>query len=182
MKKVPVTCDDHWQKIDRESGQSIYPQRDQLYRKNADNTYTEVSTGSGDYFSRQYVGRGVAFGDYDNDGDTDLLVTNCNQKPVLLRNDGGNRKNWLSIKLVGQKSNRSAIGARVLLTCNNRVQLAEVRSTASYLSSHDRRIIFGLDQNYHVHKLDIFWPSGIQQTRQNLPVNQLLKIVESLEE
>ena len=177
-----VTNGEVQDKIDRESGQSIYPQRDQLYRKNADNTYTEVSFDSGDYFSHQYVGRGAAFGDYDNDGDTDILVTNCNQKPVLLRNDGGNRKNWLSIKLVGQKSNRSAIGARALLTCNNRIQLAEVRSTASYLSSHDRRIIFGLDQNYHVYKLDIFWPSGIQQTRQNLPVNQLLKIVEPLEE
>ncbi len=176
-----VTNGEVQDKVDPQTGQSIYSQRDQLYQNNIDNTYTEVSADSGNYFSRQYVGRGTAFGDYDNDGDTDLLITNCNQKPVLLRNDGGNHNNWLSIKLVGQKSNRSAIGTRLILTSGERTQLVEIKSTASYLSSHDRRVIFGLGQSQKVNKIDIFWPSGIRQTLTNLSVNQLLRIVESME-
>ena len=131
-------------------------------------------------FSRQYVGRSTAFGDYDNDGDIDLLVTNCNQSVILLRNDGGNANNWLAIKLTGTKSNRDGIGARILLTLENETRLGEVQSAASYLSANDLRVYFGLGEKTRVDQIIIYWPSGIKQTLNDIEANQLIQITEKI--
>ena len=166
--------------IDPTTRKSIYPQRDQLYRSNGDGTYTEVSASSGKYFSDKYVGRGTAFGDYDNDGDIDLLVLNCNQRVILLRNDGGNANNWLAVKLIGTRSNRDGIGARIRLTTEGETRIAEIQSTASYLSANDLRVIFGLGRKKVVDKIEVHWPSGTKQTLKGIKANQLIKITEKI--
>ena len=166
--------------IDPTTRKSTYPQRDQLYRSNGDGTYTEVSASSGKYFSKKYVGRGAAFGDYDNDGDIDLLVFNCNQSVTLLRNDGGNANNWLAVKLVGVQSNRDGIGARIRVTAEGEVRIAEVQSAASYLSANDLRVIFGLGRKKVVDEIEVLWPGGNKQTLTNIKANQLIEITEKM--
>lgn len=166
--------------MDPTTRKSIYPQRDHLYCGNGDGTYTEVSASSGKYFSDKYVGRGTAFGDYDNDGDIDILVFNCNQSVILLRNDGGNANNWLTVKLIGTRSNRDGIGARIRLTTGREVRIAEVQSAASYLSANDLRVIFGLGGKKIVDKIEVHWPSGAKQTLNDVRANQLIKITEQI--
>ena len=99
--------------IESDSDTLEYAQADQLFLNTGESSFVDVSTQSGEYFSTKRVGRGAAFGDYDNDGDTDVFVVNLNQGAVLLRNEGGNRNNWLLIKTVGAKSNRDGIGTRI---------------------------------------------------------------------
>jgi len=124
------------------------------------------------------VSRGAIFGDYDNDGDVDLVVTQSNQAAELYRNDGGNQQNWLRIKPVGTISNRDGIGARVTLTVEKQSHIQEVHTGASYLSSNDSRLVFGLGTYTIVDRLEIRWPSGVVQVLENLPVNQELVIEE----
>ncbi|MDE0185685.1 MAG: CRTAC1 family protein [Candidatus Poribacteria bacterium] len=155
-----------------------YAQRNQLFHNNGDGTFTEVSFESGPYFRREGVSRGAIFGDYDNDGDTDIVVAQSNQPAELLRNEGGNRRNWVRIKLVGTASNRDGIGARVTVTAGSESQMQEVRTGLSYLSSNDPRVLFGLGDNTRIDRLEIRWPSGIVQALENLEVNREIVVVE----
>ena len=155
-----------------------YAQRDQIFHNNGDGTYTDVSATAGTYFSVPLVGRAAATADYDNDGDPDIVIMNSNQRAVLLRNDGGNSKNWLEIKLVGTQSNRDGIGAKVTLTTGGLRQLREVKSGSSYASGSDTRLLFGLGANQNVEKISIVWQSGETQELENVAVNQFLTIVE----
>lgn len=154
-----------------------YAQPNQLFRNNGDGTFQEISETAGPYFHRAQVSRGSIFGDYDNDGDVDILVTQSNAPATLLRNENGNKQNWLRIKPVGTISNRDGIGARVLLT----QQIRDVNPCASYLSSHDARLHFGLGENTSVDRLEIRWPSGVVEVYENLPVNQEHVLTESSE-
>jgi len=156
-----------------------YAQPDQLYQNNGNGRYTEISPSLGGYFAESYVGRGVAFGDYDNDGDTDVFVVNSNQRAVLLRNEGGNRNNWMQIQLFGTQSNRDGIGARVLVVCDGLRQIAEVQSGSSYASSNDKRLLFGIGKKKRINLIEIKWPSGITQTLENVKLNRLLKVKET---
>ena len=115
-----------------------------MYRNLGTGRFEDVSAKMGPALGAENVGRGCAFGDFDNDGDIDVLVNNLDGPPTLLRNDGGNKNNWLLIKCVGTKSNRSAIGARVRVTSGGRTQIDEVLSGSSYYSQHDLRLHFGL--------------------------------------
>ena len=155
-----------------------YAQRNQLFRNNGDGTFTEVSFESGAYFRREGVSRGAIFGDYDNDGDVDIVVTQSNQPAELLRNDGGNRRNWVRIKLVGVVSNRDGIGARITVTVGSQSQMQEVRTGLSYLCSSDPRVLFGLGDFTRIDRLEIRWPSGIVQVLENLEVNREIVVVE----
>ncbi|MCH8296136.1 VCBS repeat-containing protein, partial [Candidatus Poribacteria bacterium] len=150
-----------------------YAQRNQMFHNNGDGTFTEVA-----FDLRERVSRGAIFGDYDNDGDVDLVVTQSNQAAELYRNDGGNQQNWLRIKPVGTISNRDGIGARVTLTVEKQSHIQEVHTGASYLSSNDSRLVFGLGTYTIVDRLEIRWPSGVVQVLENLPVNQELVIEE----
>ena len=94
--------------------------------------------------TERFSSRGAAFGDYDNDGDIDVLILNMNDLPSLLRNDGGNKKNWIKIKLIGTKCNRTAIGARVRVVTGKHAQMDEVHSGASVMSQSDLRLHFGV--------------------------------------
>ena len=163
------------------TGNETYAQRDQMFQNNSDGTYTDVSATAGPYFGEAFVGRAAATADYDNDGDMDIVIMNSNQRAVLLRNDGGNRKNWLSIKLVGTRSNRDGIGAKVTLTTEDTTQIKEVKSGSSYASGSDTRLLFGLGESQYVKKVSIVWQSGTFQELEDIPTNQILTIVESEE-
>ena len=158
-----------------------YAQRDQMFQNNGDGTYSDISETAGAYFSAELVGRAAATADYDNDGDMDIVVMNSNQRAILLRNDGGNRRNWLGIKLVGTQSNRDGIGAKVTLTTEDMTQIREVKSGSSYASGSDTRLLFGLDENQRVKKVSIVWQSGTLQELEDISTNQMLTIVESEE-
>ena len=147
-------------------------------RNDGTGNFLDVAKQSGDYFHRKYVGRGATRGDYDNDGDVDLLVVNLNDSPRLLRNDGGNRNNWLSVvpKLPG--SNRDAVGARVTVTSGSLVQVEEVAPVQGYLSQGDPRVHFGLANHTAADVVEIRWPDGSISRRKNVPGNQFLTVVQ----
>ena len=165
--------------IDR--GGPAYAQHDQLFHNNGDRTFDDVSEQAGLQRFRPRVGRGSATADYDNDGDLDLFISNNNQRPMLLRNDGGNSNNWLSIKTVGHRSNRDGIGALITVYAAGFVQSEEVRAGSSYLSQNDLRVHFGLGTLAVAETIEVRWPSGTIQTLQQIDANQFLVIEEPVD-
>ena len=163
-----------------ESDALEYAQTDQLFINTGEGTFVDASEWSGEYFLTKRVGRGAAFGDYDNDGDIDIFVVNLNQEGNLLRNEGGSRHNWLAIKTVGVKSNRDGIGARVEVATHSRSQMKAVQAGSSYLSGHDLRLIFGLGTETQAETVKITWPSGVEQRLVDVEANQLLVITEEV--
>ena len=163
-----------------ESDALEYAQTDQFFINAGKGTFADVSERSGEYFLIKRVGRGAAFGDYDNDGDIDIFVVNLNQEAVLLRNEGGNRHNWLRIRTVGIKSNRDGIGARIEVVTRSHAQIREVQAGSSYLSGHDLRLLFGLGTETRAETVRIIWPSGMEQTLKDIEANQLLIITEEI--
>lgn len=155
----------------------FYEQSNLLFRNNRDGTFDEVGIDSGSGMRLEKVSRGFAYADYDNDGDLDLLVTNLRGAPDLLENRGGQNA-WLILKLIGTRSNRDAIGARVRVTTGNLTQIREVRSGSSYLSQNDMRLHFGLGQHRRVDRVVIRWPGGLQEQVEGVEANQILMLVE----
>jgi hypothetical protein len=165
----------------QESGdeRSLVPMTDQLFwNRNADDGFYDVSSVAGEYFGQAFVGRGAAFGDYDNDGDVDVFVVNHGGPGVLLRNDGGNRQHWLEVQLEGVRSNRSAIGAKLRLVTGLTVQVREVGAQSSYLSHNSLVQHFGLGTLQMADTLEITWPSGVHQIVVNPALNQILQVSE----
>ncbi len=119
----------------------------------------------------------MRFGDFDNDGDVDVVIVNLNEPPSLLRNDVTGDGHWMKVKLVGTKSNRSAIGARVIARYGGKVQAKEVLSQSSFLSANDPRLHFGLGLAKTA-DLEIWWPSGAREKHANVKANQLVTIRE----
>jgi enediyne biosynthesis protein E4 len=157
----------------------LYGQEDQIFRNMGDGTFKDVSLELGSYFSKEMVGRGVCVGDYDNDGDEDVLVVNLNDPCVFLRNNKGSvANNWLTVDLTGTKSNRDAIGASVKIFSEGVTQYAQRKSTTGYLSQNDQRIHFGLGKRQKVDRIEIRWPSGKHQVIENVKPNQILKVTE----
>jgi hypothetical protein len=147
-----------------------YHQRKQVF-VNAGRTLRHATADVGGGLLVEKSSRGAAFGDYDNDGDRDVLVVNMNDRPTLLRNDtvGGHA---LTLTLVGTKSNRDAIGAKVTIQAGGRRQRAEVRGDGSYLSHSDVRVHFGLGTAVRVDRVEIRWPSGLVETASNLAADR----------
>jgi enediyne biosynthesis protein E4 len=134
---------------------------------------------AGEAFQRDWAGRGAAFGDIDNDGDIDLVVNNLGQKAYILRNDGGNRNNWIGIQTVGTKSNRDGIGARIkVVSASGMTQYFTVNTAVGYLSASDKRVIAGLGKDASAKLIEIHWPSGIVQKFEDVKARQYLKAVE----
>jgi hypothetical protein len=155
-----------------------YRQRELLHHNNQDGTFSEVADQMGSALMEERVGRGVAFGDIDNDGDVDIVVNDLDGSPQLLRNDGGDANNSVLIKTVGVKSNRDGIGARVKVVSGNLTQIDEVRSGGSYLSQNDLRLHFGLEKRTKIDLLEIRWPGGAIERVTNLDANKILTIKE----
>jgi hypothetical protein len=155
-----------------------YRQRNLLFRNNRDGTFSETDSKSGSPFKEERVGRGVAFGDIDNDGDIDIIINNLDGSPQVLRNDGGNSNNSILIKTVGVKSNRDGIGARVKVISGDLQQIDEVRSGGSYLSQSDLRLHFGLEKRSKIDLIEIRWPSGVVDRIKDARVNRILTIKE----
>ncbi|HEY6446769.1 MAG TPA: CRTAC1 family protein [Acidobacteriaceae bacterium] len=143
-----------------------------IFRNQGDGTFVELGNEAGPGISALHNSRGVAFGDFDNDGDLDILVMNRNEPPSLLRNDAPAKNHWIKVRLVGTRSNRSAIGARVLAHYNGRVQAQAVTSQCSYVSANDPRLHFGLGGSRSA-DFDIFWPSGLRETWRGLAADRL---------
>ena len=152
-----------------------YKQPNQLFRNQGNSTFAEIRLED-----QHAVSRGTLFGDYDNDGDTDLLVTQLNDSVTLLRNENPTLNNWLRLKLIGTRSNRGGIGTRVTLTLGTESQTREVHRGYSYLSSNDPRLLFGLGERTVVDRLHIRWQSGVVQVLENLAANQELVVTEPL--
>ncbi len=156
----------------------LYGHQDQLFENTGGGKFKDVSAERGEYFSREFVGRGACLGDYDNDGDFDIYIVNLNNEGKFLRNNKGNENNWLQLKLVGQTSNRDGIGARVRVTSGGKIQTSQKRSTTGYLSQNDPRMHFGLGKSNQADKIEIRWPSGKSQVLQHIPANQVITIKE----
>jgi hypothetical protein len=157
---------------------STHAQRKLLFRNLGTRRFTDVGKSSGSGFASDKVGRGLAAGDIDNDGDQDLLVTNNGGPVELLRNEGGNAQHALLVQLVGRTSNREGIGARVLTTSGGRTQVRAVKAGSSYLTHSDVRAHFGLGRSDSVARLEVRWPNGRTEVLQNVAANQIVTIRE----
>jgi hypothetical protein len=142
--------------------------------------FENLSKGLGADLQRPLVSRGAAYGDFDQDGDLDILINNNNGPACLLRNDGGNRNHWLSLKLVGVQSNRSALGAVAYVESASGKQSQTVHSGSSYCSQSDLALTFGLGKDEAAQSIDIIWPSGHKDHLSNVKTNQRLTIKEGL--
>ena len=154
-----------------------YPQPNQLFLNLANGRFEDISQHVGTGFQLEKVSRAATFGDYDNDGDVDIFINNSNQKADLLRNEGGNRRHWLTIQTVGTVSNRDGIGARITITTGSQSQIREIAGL-SYLSQRDKRAHFGLGEHSKVARIEIRWPSGLIQRFENAAVDQFVTITE----
>ncbi len=148
-----------------------------LFRNLRNGKFEELLDQAGPGVATAHASRGCAFGDFDNDGDVDVLIMNLNEPPSLLRNDVSGTGHWLKVKLIGTKSNRSAIGARVMVRYSGKVQAQEVLSQASFYSANDLRLHFGLGVADKV-DLDIRWPCGNSEKISSAPVDHLVIIRE----
>ncbi len=156
-----------------------YQQRRLLYRNLRGRALEVVADAPGGALSDRHSSRGLAVGDYDNDGDPDAFVSNMNERPSLLRNDTPRAGGFLALRLVGTRSNRSAIGARVTVTAGSRVMVQEVRSGSSFMSSSDLRLHFGLGESVNVETIVVEWPRpSSKDTVSGLAANQFLVITE----
>ncbi|MFC1792739.1 CRTAC1 family protein [Planctomycetota bacterium] len=155
-----------------------YTEEDVLMRNDGTGNFMDVADKSGAYFREKYVGRGATYGDYDNDGDLDLLVINLNDSPKLLRNDGGNKNNWLTIqaRLPGGKSD--AVGARVIVIAGSLKQVRDLIPVTGYLSQADSRCHFGLGKSKKADTVEIRWPDKQTTKLKDVDSNQIITVIQ----
>ena len=155
-----------------------YPEPKLMFRNSGRGIFENVSNTLGPDFLLPRVSRSAAVGDFDNDGDLDILVNHCGQTPQLLRNDGGNANHWLEILLIGTRSNRDGVGARLKVSAGELVLHDQRKGGMSYQSAQDPRLHFGLGQHPRVDSLEILWPSGMVTRLSNLQSDQIMAIKE----
>jgi hypothetical protein len=166
--------------IERYHADTKYAEPKMMFRNSGRGIFENVSDTLGPDFQLPRVSRGAAIGDFDNDGDLDILVNNCGQAPQLLRNDGGNAKHWLEILLIGTKSNRDGVGARVKVVAGDLVMYDQRKGGMSYQSAQDPRVHFGLGRRSFVDLIEILWPSGMSTKIGDLKADQILAIKEGV--
>jgi hypothetical protein len=169
---------------------NVYPELEHMFaeykyknprmflRNLGDGSFENCGAKCGPGVNEPHSSRGCAFGDFDNDGDIDVVIMNMNEPPSLLRNDLKSTNRWLKLKLVGVKSNRSAIGASAILTAGGRKQRLDVLSQSSFYSQNDLRLHFGLGPADHADTIEIRWPLGLRETYRNVKANQILVLRE----
>jgi hypothetical protein len=140
--------------------------------------FFEVGSVSGEAFQRNHVGRGVAMADYDKDGDVDVLVVNYQEPPLLLRNDGGNRQNWLKVRLRPTRGNRNGFGARIIVETEAGRQYHEVGNQPSYLSQNALEAHFGLGKAGTVRRVEVSFLGGESRVVENVAANQTILVEE----
>jgi hypothetical protein len=164
--------------IQRYHAETRYAESKLMFRNSGAGIFENVSDQLGADFLQARVSRGAATGDFDNDGDLDILVSNNGQPPQLLRNDGGSSNHWLQLFLIGTRSNRDAVGSRVRVTAGDLILYDERKGGMSYQSAQDPRLHFGLGQRSAIHQIEIKWPSGGLTKLTNLKADQILAIEE----
>ena len=163
--------------VERKSPDAPYKTPSVIFRNLGDGKFEELRGLAGPGIAESHCSRGVAFGDFDNDGDIDILIVNLNEPPSLLRNDVTGTNHWLKVLLIGVASNRSAIGAQVVATYGERRQVQAVLAQSSYLSVNDRRLHFGLGSAATA-SLEIRWPNGAVEKIAEVAAGQLVVIRE----
>jgi enediyne biosynthesis protein E4 len=164
--------------IEQASPDISYRQINSLFHNERNGKFLDVTKSSGDGFRTPYVGRGVAFADFDNDGFVDIVVANNGDVPLLLHNSGGNGNHFLNFKLVGTKSNRDAMGARIRMAAGGISQIREIAGGGSYLSQSDLRANFGLGKADRAETVEVRWPSGAQQVFHSVEAGRFYVIEE----
>jgi hypothetical protein len=170
-----------YEEVERVSPDIHYKQINSLFHNDANGKFTEVTKMSGDGFARPYAGRGAAFADFDNDGNVDIAVANVGDPPLLLHNGGGTGNHFVNFKLVGAKSNRDGMGARIKLRTGEVSQIREIAGGGSYLSQSDLRANFGLGRNTRVETVEVTWPSGLHQTFRDVEADKFYVVEEGKE-
>lgn len=163
--------------IDGKGLASTFRERKVLYWNERDGKFRDISLDAGPGITTPLNSHGVAAADFDNDGAVEILVNNSHDPPSLLKNYG-DHGNWILLKLVGTKSNRDAIGARVTVLADGHQQLKEVRSGSGYISQSDFRLHFGLGRADHVYRIEIRWPSGYVETLTQIPPDHIYAVKE----
>ena len=167
------------EKLTTEAG---YPQRKVLYQNLRNGNFKDITESIGGALMEPTASRGCAFGDYDNDGDVDVIINPVNETPVLMRCDAQTGNNWLAVRALGVKSNRSGLGARIRLVyqegSTERTQISEVRSGGSYYSQNDLRVHFGVGKASKVKTVEVRWPSGTVDTLNDVAANQVVHVKE----
>ena len=155
-----------------------YTEEDVLMRNDGTGHFVDVAAQSGAYFKTKHVGRGATYGDYDNDGDLDLLLINLNDSPKLLRNDGGNKNNWLIVQARLSDGKTDAIGARVTVTSGSLKQVRDLIPVTGYLSQADPRSHFGLGRADKIQTVEIRWPDRQTTRLEGVKANQILTVIQ----
>jgi enediyne biosynthesis protein E4 len=156
---------------DRHLG-TTWKQHNQLFHNEGNGRFREVTAEAGPAFQEVHSARGAAFGDFDDDGDTDILINNMDEPPSLLRNDGGNAGHWIGFRLIGAPRNRGAVGARVVVRSCSLNQIKEIHAGSSHNSSNDPRLLYGLGTATSVDRVEIRWPLGRVQVLNDPPIDR----------
>jgi hypothetical protein len=164
--------------LERVDADSPFAQPRQLFENQGDSTFRDLTARSGEALTRPAVGRGAAFGDYDNDGDVDILVNNNGGAPMLLRNDSGSRSRWLRVRLQGREPNVFGIGARISVQAGGKRQVREVRTGYSYASASDVRVTFGMNGAVVAEEVIVRWPKGKESRLRGVATNQAILVRE----
>ena len=167
-----------YEEVERVTPSIHYKQINSLFHNDGHGKFVEVSRSSGDGFSTPYAGRGAAFADFDNDGNMDIVVANVGDPPLLLHNEGAVGNHFVNFKLIGTRSNRDAMGARIRLRAGELSQIREIAGGGSYLSQSDLRAHFGLGSHTRAETVEISWPSGAHQVFRDVEADRFYVIEE----
>lgn len=173
-----ISCGHLMDNVELYDKSTTYKEPNLIFHNQGDGTFKNVSERSGPGLRIRKSSRGAAFGDFDNDGDIDIVITNARDRADVLRNDSKNGNHWILIRTVGTQSNRFGVGARVSITLGKRTRISEVRSGGSYAGMNDLRVHFGLGAQTSIDQITVRWPSGREDVLPNIPADRIITLTE----